>query len=141
MCTGNESGTCVPDVDVLDVGEAEELGGEGAGELVVADVDLVEEVEGAEGVRQRAAEAVGVEVEDGEVREEPELLRQRAGKVTVVEVHGRHGARARVVGRRRAVHAAVAAHVRPAPVLCQLLGVIRNGALQRLQGHVCLLQP
>ena len=58
---------CLPDVDVLDVGEAEELRREGAGELVVADVDLVEEVEGAEGLGEGAGEAVGVEVEDGEV--------------------------------------------------------------------------
>jgi hypothetical protein len=130
-----------PDVHVLDVGEAEELRREGPGELVVADVDLVEEVEGAERVGEGAAEAVGVEVEDGEVGQEAQLLGERPGEVAVVEVHGGHRALAGVVGRRRAEHAEVAAHVGPAPVLGQLLGVVRDGALQRLQRHVRLLQP
>lgn len=117
------------------------MGGEGAGEVVVADVDLVEAVEVAEGVGEGAAEAVGVEVEDGEVGEEAELLREGAGEVAVVEVHAGHRARARVVGRRRAVHAEVAAHLRPAPAVRQVLGVVGDGALQRLQRHVRLLQP
>jgi hypothetical protein len=130
-----------PDVDVLDTGEAEELRREGPGQPVVADIDLVEEVQGPERLGEGAAEAVGVEVEDGEVGQQAQLLGERPGEVAVVEVHGGHGALAGVVGRRRAVHAEVVAHVGPAPVLRQLLGVVRDGAPQRLQRHVRLLQP
>uniref|UniRef100_J3LTN7 Uncharacterized protein n=1 Tax=Oryza brachyantha TaxID=4533 RepID=J3LTN7_ORYBR len=78
----------------------------------------------------------------GGMQEEMPLLRSTSSlSVAVVEVHAGHRARARVVGRRRAVHAEVVAHLRPAPAVRQVLGVVRDGALQRLQRHVRLLQP
>ena len=130
-----------PEVDVLDVGQAEDVLREPAGEAVVADVELVEEAQLGERLRQAAGEAVGVEVEEREVGEQAELLRERPREVAVVEVEPGDGLRVRVVRRRRAVDAEVGAHVGATPVRRQVLGVLRDRPLQRLQRHVRLLQP
>lgn len=74
------------EVEVSEGREAEDDGGELAGESVVADVELEEEMQVAETVRDGAAEAVGVDVEEGEVAEEGELFGEVAGDVAVVEV-------------------------------------------------------
>uniref|UniRef100_A0A0D9W041 Uncharacterized protein n=2 Tax=Leersia perrieri TaxID=77586 RepID=A0A0D9W041_9ORYZ len=132
---------CVPEVDVFEVREAEELRGEGSRQMIIADVNLMEAMEVTERVGEGSGESVGVEVEHGEVGEEADLLGQRAGEVAVVEVDAGDRSRARVVGRRRAVHAEVVADVGPAPAVRQVLRVVGDRPLQRLQRHVRTLQP
>jgi hypothetical protein len=128
------------EVDVLDAGQAEDVLREPAREAVVAEVELVQEPQLGQRLRQPPREAVGVEVQQRQVGEEAQLLRERGGQVAVVEVEAGDGERVRVVRRRRAEHAVVAAHVGPAPAARHVLGVVRHGPLQRLQRHVRLLQ-
>jgi len=103
------------EVEVPEAGQAEHDVGEAADEAVVAEVELVERVQPVERPRHEAAEAVGVEVEHGEVGEPAQRLGEVAREVGVVEVDGGDDGEARVLRRRRAVDAAVGAHVGPRP--------------------------
>lgn len=88
------------------------------------------------GRRQRAVEAVGVEVDERDVGEEADVVREETGDAAVVEVDAGDGEDVRVVQRRRAEDAGVVAHEGPAPVGGQVLGVLDDGVLPRLQRDV-----
>ncbi|KAE8800028.1 hypothetical protein D1007_24504 [Hordeum vulgare] len=125
-----------PEVEVLERRQGGEERRERAGEEVVADVELVEETHVLHGRRQRAVEPVGVEVEDREVGKEAEVVGEDAGDAAVVEVDARDGEDARVVRRGGTEHAGVVAHEGAAPVSGQVLGVLGDGVLPRLEGDV-----
>jgi hypothetical protein len=125
-----------PEVEVLERRQRREELRERAGQEVVADVQLVEEPHVLHRPRQRAVEPVRVEVQQRDVGEEPQVVGERPRDAAVVQVHAGHREYVRVVGRRRAEHARVVAHERPAPVRSQVLGVLRDGVFPSLQSDV-----
>uniref|UniRef100_K4ABB5 Uncharacterized protein n=1 Tax=Setaria italica TaxID=4555 RepID=K4ABB5_SETIT len=124
------------EVEVLERRQRREERRERAGEEVVADVELEEEPHVLHRPRERAVEAVGVEVEERHVGEEPQVVGEEPRDAAVVEVDAGDGEDVRVVGRRRAEDARVVAHEGAAPVGGQVLGVLGDGVLPRLQRDV-----
>jgi hypothetical protein len=123
-------------VQVLERRQRGEERREPAGEEVVAGVELVEEAHVLHGRRQRAVEAVGVEVDERDVGQEADVVGEEPGDAAVVEVDSGDGQDVRVVLRRRAEDAGVVAHEGPAPVGGQVLGVLDDGVLPRLERDV-----
>ncbi|KAM0871756.1 hypothetical protein ACQ4PT_039169 [Festuca glaucescens] len=68
------------------------------------------------------------------------MVSELAGEASVVEVDAGDGEDARVVGRRGAEHAGVVAYEGAAPVSSQVLGVLGDDVLPRLERDVRRVQ-